>query len=66
MADIRDLAMEACLALSKDALAIFDALEADRITIDTARSVVSMGRHSNEIALALQTLVATGQSVVRA
>ena len=64
--NLRDLAMEACLQLSKDALAIFDALDADAITIDTARSLVSMGRRADQIALALRTLVITGNGMRQA
>lgn len=57
--------MDACLQLSRDAMVIFDALEADQITLDTARAVVSMGQRANDIALAVKTLVLTGRSVVR-
>lgn len=57
---LRDLTMEECLALSKDAMAIFDAIEAGPITMDTARAIVSMGQRANAIALAVKTLAVTG------
>jgi tRNA threonylcarbamoyladenosine modification (KEOPS) complex Pcc1 subunit len=56
--------MGACLRLSKEACAIFDAVEADALTIDTARSVVSMGRLANGIALGVQTMVVVGAPVL--
>ena len=57
--------LDACLQLSKDAMAIFDAVEADDLTIDTARAVVRMGQSANEIALGVQTMVVTGMGIVR-
>jgi len=62
-AELRQAVLAACLQLSKDALAIFDAVEADSLTLDTAHSVVSMGRTANEIALGVQTLVVFGSPV---
>lgn len=61
--EIRQGVLDACLQLSADALAIFDAVEADEITVDTARSVVGMGKRSNEIALGVKTLVVLGWPV---
>lgn len=49
--------LDACLALSKDAMTIFDAVEARDITLDAARAVVAMGQHANDIALGVKTLV---------
>lgn len=56
---LRDLAMEECLALSKDAMTIFDGIEEGAIGMETARAVVSMGERANAIALAVRTLVVT-------
>jgi len=58
--DLRTRAMEECLALNRQALAIFDAIEARSITMDTARAVVAMGRSANALAAAISTLVLTG------
>ncbi len=65
MTDLQQAILHACLQLSKDALAIFDAVEADGLTIDTARAVVRMGQSANEIALGVQTMVVTGAGIVR-
>lgn len=65
MTDLQQAILDACLQLSKDAMAIFDAVEADRITMDTARAVVSMGQSANEIAVAVKTMVITGMVPVR-
>lgn len=62
--ELRAAVLDACLALSKEAMAIFDAVESDEFTLDTARSVVAMGQRANEIAHGVGTLVLTG-TVVR-
>ncbi len=56
---LRDVVKEACLKLSNDALAIFDAMEGD-ITMETARALVDLGRQANDIALGVKALVITG------
>jgi tRNA threonylcarbamoyladenosine modification (KEOPS) complex Pcc1 subunit len=63
--DLQQAILDACLQLSKDAMAIFDAVEADGITLDTARAVVRMGQSANDIALGVQTMVVTGMATVR-
>ena len=42
--DLRMRALEECLALNRQALAIFDAIEARSITMDTARAVAALGQ----------------------
>ncbi len=64
MSDLKAAILDACLQLSKDACAIFDAVEGDRLTLDTAQAVVRMGRSANEIALAVRTMVITGEGLV--
>lgn len=56
-ADLEQAVLDACLALSKDAMVIFDAVEARDITIDAARAVVAMGQHASDIAMGVKTLV---------
>lgn len=65
MTDLQQAILDACLQLSKDAMAIFDAVESDGLTIDTARAVVRMGQSANDIALGVQTMVVTGVGLVR-
>jgi hypothetical protein len=57
---LRDAVMQHCLDLSREAMAIFDAVEAGRATMATARAVVLMGQHANDVALGVRTLVITG------
>jgi len=57
---LRAAVLEACLDLNRQAMAIFDAVEAGTLTMDTARAVVAMGEAANEVALAVRTLVVTG------
>ncbi len=59
MTPLRAGVMDACLALSVNACALFDAVEADEITPAVAVKLAGMGRSINEIALALQTIVLT-------
>lgn len=63
--DLQQAILDACLQLSKDAMAIFDAVESDELTIETARAVVRMGQSANDIALGVQTMVVTGMGMVR-
>lgn len=57
--ELRAAVMDACLDLSKQALAIFDCLEAGPVTMDAAQAVVTMGNRANEIALGMKTVVLT-------
>ncbi len=59
MTPLRAGVMDACLKLSTDAYALFDAVENDEITPAVAVKLAGMGRSINEIALALQTIVLT-------
>lgn len=61
--ELRLAVMEECLGLHRQAMAIYDALEANTLTLDTARSVVLMGERANGIALGVRTLVLTGMRV---
>lgn len=62
-AELRSAVLDACLALSKEAMAIFDAVESGEVTLDTARSIVVMGQRANDVALGVKTLVITGMVV---
>lgn len=64
-AELRSAVLDACLALSKEAMSIFDAVESGEITLDTARSVVAMGQRANDVAFGVKTLVLTGTPVLR-
>lgn len=57
--ELRSVVMEACLDLTKQALVIFDAMEAGPVTMDAARAVVAMGNRANDIAHGVQALALT-------
>ncbi len=59
MTPLRQEVMDECLRASADAIAIFDAVEADAITPAVAVRLASMGRRVNDIALGLRTIVLT-------
>lgn len=59
MSDLRAAVMDACLRLSGDACAIFDAVEAGSITVGDAQRLLNMARTIDEIALGLRTIVVT-------
>ena len=57
--ELRRQVMSACLSLSTEACALFDAVESDDITIDTARRLIGMARTVDQIALGIRTIVLT-------
>ena len=59
MSELRQGVMDECLALSADACALFDAVEADEITAATAAKLIGMARRVDAIALGLRTIVLT-------
>lgn len=56
---LRNLIMEECLGLSREAMVIFDALEAGPLTLEMAHAIVTMGERANAIALGVKTLAIT-------
>lgn len=60
MTELRQQVLDACLLLSTEACALFDAVEADDITIETARRMIGMARVVDQIALGIRTIVLTG------
>jgi hypothetical protein len=57
--ELRRQVMSACLKLSTDACSLFDAVEAEAITIAVARHMIGMARTVDQIALGIRTIVLT-------
>ncbi len=59
MTETRRRVLDDCLAVSKMALALFDAVESDDITYETAGQMILMARTVDQIARGIRTVLLT-------
>lgn len=62
-AELRDAIMEECLAASRAAMVIFDAVEARSITMEAAQALVALRVSAAGIGDGMAVLVLTGSGV---